>query len=145
LAKGIVIKSTGNISLVKTEEGRYINCRIKGAYRIMDIKATNPVTVGDVVHFTISNDGTVMIHDIEERRNYIIRKASNLSKQYQLIAANIDTAWIVASLVSPRTFTEFIDRFLVSAEAYRIPVSIIFNKIDIYDEPELKELEDLLP
>ena len=99
----------------------------------MGIKATNPLTVGDRVSFTLNFDGTGKITGIEERKNYIIRRASNLSKKYQLIAANIDQAWLMASLIKPKTFLEFIDRFLVSAQAFRIPVNIIFNKIDIYD------------
>lgn len=144
LQKGLVIKSTGSWFTVKTETGIVINCKIKGNYRIKDIKATNPVTVGDWVTFDVNKDGTGMINDIEDRKNYIIRRSSNLSKQYQLIAANIDHAWIMASLIKPKTFLEFIDRFLVSAEAYRIPVSIIFNKIDIYDKNLSEELKSII-
>jgi ribosome biogenesis GTPase / thiamine phosphate phosphatase len=144
LEKGLVIKSTGSWFTVKSENNRLINCKIKGTFRIRDLKSTNPVTVGDRVHFTVNEDGTGMIYEIDERKNYIIRRSSNLSKQYQLIAANIDQAWIIASLINPKTFLEFIDRFLVSAEAYRIPVKIIFNKIDLYNEGLLEELDEVM-
>ena len=144
MERGFVIKSTGSWFTVKSENGLLVNCKIKGTYRIKDIKSTNPVTVGDHVTFIVNDDNTGIIVSIDERKNYIIRRASNLSKQYQLLAANIDRAWIIASLKNPQTFLEFIDRFLVSAEAYRIPVSIIFNKIDLLDEFSLNELENLI-
>ena len=144
MQKGLVIKSTGSWFTVKSETGQVINCKIKGNYRIKDIKATNPVTVGDKVQFLFNDDGTGIINGIEDRKNYIIRRSSNLSKRYQLIAANIDQAWIIASLIKPKTFLEFIDRFLVSAEAYRIPVSIIFNKIDLYDKYLIEELQAII-
>ena len=121
-----------------------VRCGIRGKFRIKGIRATNPVAVGDMVHFE-RNQGeeTGTIISIGKRSNYIIRRSSNLSKEYQLLACNVDTAWLIVSLVSPRTFTAFIDRFLVSTEAYRIPVVLIFNKIDLYGEEEMLELEEL--
>jgi ribosome biogenesis GTPase len=144
LKKGIVVKSTGSWYLVKDEENNFFSCKIKGKYRIQGIRATNPVAVGDRVGFSLNqNENTGQISLIEERKNYIIRRASNLSKEYQLIAANVDQAWLLVSLISPKTFPEFIDRFLVSAEAYSIPTNIIFNKIDLYGEEENKTLKEL--
>lgn len=143
MKKGIVVKSTGSWYLVKDEEKNFYSCKIKGKYRIHGIRATNPVAVGDQVRFILNlNEDTGMITHIEERKNYIIRRSSNLSKEYQLIAANVDQAWLLVSLISPKTFPEFIDRFLVSAEAYSIPTSIVFNKIDLYGEEENKELKE---
>lgn len=141
--KGRVIKTTGSWYSVQAtgEEADIINCKIKGNYRIKGIKATNPVAVGDYVEYLLNQDGTGVIISIEERKNYIIRRSSNLSKQYQLIASNIDLAWLLVSMVSPKTMPEFIDRFLVSAEAYRIPVNIIFNKTDLVAGEMEEELE----
>lgn len=119
-------------------------CGIRGKFRIKGIRATNPVAVGDYVSFErAAEGGTGTIVSIAQRSNYIIRRSSNLSKEYQLLACNVDLAWLMISLVSPRTHTAFIDRFLVSAEAYRIPVILIFNKIDLYKEDEIRELEEL--
>ena len=132
---GIVIKSTGSWFKVKAEDRKIINCKIKGSFRTKGIRATNPITVGDIVDFIRNTDNTTgLISHLHSRKNYIIRRSSNLSKEYQLIAANIDTAWIVATLTAPKTLTGFIDRFLVTAEAYRIQSKIIFNKIDLYDD-----------
>jgi ribosome biogenesis GTPase len=145
LEKGIVIKSTGSWYTVKTDTGKTFNCKIRGSYRIKGIRATSPVAVGDrVVISGIEKDNVAVIEKIEERKNYMIRRASNLSKEYQLIASNIDQAWLIVSLVSPKTFLEFIDRFLVTAQAYSIPACIIFNKTDIYSEEILQELEKLV-
>ena len=145
MEKGIVIKSTGSWYTVKTEAGQTYNCKIRGTYRIKGIRATSPVAVGDrVVISGTEKDSTSVIEKIEDRKNYMIRRASNLSKEYQLIASNIDQAWIIASLVSPKTFLEFIDRFLVTAEAYRISASVIFNKTDLYSPALLQELEQLI-
>ena len=131
--KGTVIKSTGSQYLVKIEDERIIPCSIKGKFRIKGIRATNPVAVGDHVGFEWLEDETGgIITSIKERSNYIIRKSSNLSKEYQLLATNVDVAWLMISMTLPRTLTPFIDRFLVSAEAYRIPVIILFNKTDLY-------------
>ncbi len=144
MKKGIVIKSTGSWYTVKGEDRKVVNCKIRGTYRIRGIRATNPVTVGDRVLFRQENDGTGMITHIEERKNYIIRRSPKLSKEYQLIAANIDQAWLMVTLYAPRTFPEFIDRFLVTAEAYSIPVSLLFNKTDLYGESLKMEMEELI-
>lgn len=141
--KGRVIKTTGSWYSVQSTgvEGDIVNCKIKGNYRIKGIRATNPVAVGDYVEYLLNQDGTGVIISIQERKNYLIRRSSNLSKQYQLIASNIDLAWLLVSLVSPKTLPEFIDRYLVSAEAYRIPVNIIFNKTDLAKGELEEELE----
>lgn len=142
--KGIVIKSTGSQFLVKLENGRIIPCGIRGKFRIKGIRATNPVAVGDHVGFEwLEDNSSGIITSIDERSNYIIRRASNLAKEYQLLAANVDLAWLMISMILPRTLTPFIDRFLVSAEAYRIPVIILFNKTDLYGAAEKEEMEQL--
>jgi ribosome biogenesis GTPase len=138
---GLVIKNTGSQYIVKTDEGSLIDCRIKGNFRLKGIRSTNPVAVGDRVVLTEPVDGIAYITDIEERRNYIIRKASNLSKQSHIIAANVDQAALVVTLRHPETSTTFIDRFLAGAEAYRVPVIIIFNKVDLLDEEDRHLLE----
>lgn len=142
--KGTVIKSTGSQYLVKIEDERIIPCSIRGKFRIKGIRATNPVAVGDHVVFEWMEDGSGgIITSIKERSNYIIRKSSNLSKEYQLLASNVDLVWLMISMTHPRTLTPFIDRFLVSAEAYRIPVIILFNKTDLYGLSELEEMKYL--
>lgn len=144
MKEGIVIKSTGSRYTVKTADGAIVPCGIRGKFRIKGIRATNPVAVGDRVRFEMSVDeeaGTII--SIGKRSNYIIRRASNLSKEYQLLACNVDLTWLMVSLVSPRTHTAFIDRFLASAEAYRIPVILLFNKTDLYGEGELAEMQEL--
>lgn len=144
MEKGVVIKSTGSWFTVKSADKRIIPCSIKGRFRIKGIRATNPVAVGDNVRFELSEDRkTGIITNIEERTNYIIRRSSNLSKEYQLLACNVDLAWLMISMILPRTLTAFIDRFLVSAEAYRIPVIILFNKTDLYGQGEMEEMEEL--
>lgn len=144
MEKGIVFKSTGSRYIVKTNNGDFINCTIKGKFRMSDIKSTNPIAVGDHVVFTMDADNNMgVISEIEERKNYIIRKASNLSKQSHIIASNIDQALLLVTVNYPITTTVFIDRFLASAEAYRIPVKIIFNKIDRYDEAHQKSVNEL--
>jgi len=133
--KGTVHITTGSWYRVITADGERFECKIKGKFRIKGIKTTNPITVGDVVDFDLLPDGkTGLISNIHERKNCIIRRSVNLSHQSQLIAANIDRAFLVVSLLQPRTPFGFIDRFLVTAEAYFIPATIIFNKVDIYDE-----------
>ena len=144
MKKGLVIKSTGSWFYVRDPDGVTTACKIKGNYRIKGIRATNPLAVGDSVTFRPMEDGTGLITHIEDRKNYIIRRASNLSKDYQLIASNIDQAFLMVSLYQPKSLLAFIDRFLVSAEAFRIPVVILFNKIDIYPEEEQKELHELI-
>ena len=141
--KGIVIKSTGSWYTVRIENGGLIEARIQGKFRIQGIKTTNPVAVGDHVVMSKENDGTAVINTIVPRKNYIIRKSINLSKRAHIIAANVDQAFLIVTLSQPKTLTAFIDRFLVSAEAYHIPVIIVFNKIDIYNSTEKKELEFL--
>jgi ribosome biogenesis GTPase len=144
LEKGLVIKSTGSWYTVRLPNGQIVPCGIRGKFRIKGIRATNPVAVGDHVGFEWSEDKTTgIITSIEKRSNYIIRKSSNLSKEYQLLACNVDVAWLMVSLVLPRTLTPFIDRFLVSAEAYRIPVIILFNKTDLYEKPARDEMNYL--
>jgi ribosome biogenesis GTPase len=137
--KGLVLKSTGALYSVKSEDNQIISCKIKGKLRILDIKSTNPVSVGDYVEYELIGSNEGVITNILDRKNYLIRKSSNLSKQSHIIAANIDEAFLVVTLAFPETSFEFIDRFLASAEAYRIPVTIVLNKIDIYHET-LKEL-----
>jgi ribosome biogenesis GTPase len=144
LGEGTVIKSTGRWYTVKNADGEIINCGIRGKFRIKGIRATNPVAVGDRVRFEYDGDRTKgIITFIEERTNYIIRRSSNLSREYQLLASNVDQAWLMISMVLPHTFTAFIDRFLVSAEAYRIPVIVLFNKTDLYGEEEKAEMKEL--
>lgn len=135
--KGLVVKNTGSWYQVKTEDGRLIDCKIKGNFRLKGIKSTNPIAVGDNVDIDINNEGTAFITRIEDRKNYIVRKSSNLSKQSHILAANIDQAMLVITIAYPETSTVFIDRFLATAEAYRIPVVIVINKIDRYDESDL--------
>lgn len=144
--KGVVAKSTGSWFLVRKDGSKsYINCKIKGKFRIEGIKSTNPVCVGDHVIFSLLPDNeTGIITDIEERHNYIIRKATKLSKQSHIIAANIDQAILIATMINPRTSTGFIDRFLVTAEAYHIPSVIIFNKLDLYDQEVLQKLNKII-
>ena len=142
--KGTVIKSTGSQYLVKIGNGEIVPCSIRGVFRIKGIRATNPVAVGDRVGFEWAEDKSGgVITSIEERSNYIIRRSSNLAKEYQLLASNVDLAWLMVSMIMPRTLTPFIDRFLVSAEAYRIPVIILFNKTDLYGPSEKDEMEHL--
>ena len=141
--KGIVYKSTGSWYTVKAEDGKFYNCRIKGKFRIKGIKNTNPVAVGDYVEFDLEEniDEVIgVIKHIEERENYIIRKSVNLSKQTHIIAANIDVAFLLVTLNNPPTFTTFIDRFLVTAEAYGIKAVLLFNKVDAYSQEEKDEI-----
>ncbi len=128
--KGLVIKNTGSWYQVKTEDGRTIECKIKGNFRLKGIRSTNPIAVGDYVQIIINNEGTAFISEIEDRKNYIIRRASNLSKQSHILAANLDQCMLIVTINYPETSTIFIDRFLATAEAYRVPVKLIFNKID---------------
>lgn len=133
---GLVIKNTGYWYTVLTDEGETIDCKIKGNFRLKGIRSTNPVAVGDFVTILPNQEGTAFITAIDDRRNYIIRKSQNLSKQSHIIAANVDQACLVVTIAHPETSTTFIDRFLASAEAYRVPVILIFNKTDILDEDE---------
>jgi len=143
--KGLVIKNTGSWYVVRTDDGQFFDCKVKGNFRLRGIRSTNPVAVGDRVSITPGSDGqTALIDDIEERKNYIIRKASNLSKQSHIIAANVDQAALIVTVSHPETSTTFIDRFLASAEAYRVPVVLIFNKTDIYSEDDTRYLAALI-
>lgn len=146
LIKGTVYKSTGSWYRVKARNGTFYDCRIKGRFRMDGIKSTNPVAVGDKVYFKVEKKGdeTIgIIQRIDERENYIIRKSVNLSKQTHIIAANIDLAFLLVTLDNPPTFTTFIDRFLVTAEAYEVEAVLLFNKIDTYDEEQLLEVKFL--
>ena len=143
MTQGTVYKSTGSWYLVKTRDN-FLECRIKGKIRLKDISTTNPIAVGDHVIFELENDGNGIISDILPRANYIIRKSVNLSKQHHIIASNIDISVLVVTLNNPTTSKNFIDRFLVSCQAYDIPVIIAFNKIDTYTEEENNELEKLI-
>jgi len=139
--KGLVIKSTGSWYQVVSDTGKQVDCRIQGKFRMKDIKTTNPIAVGDRVEFELEPElETGVITHLEDRKNYIIRKSVNLSKQAQIIAANLDQAFLIVTLASPRTSLGFIDRFLVTAEAYDIPASIIFNKLDLFSEEGLEIL-----
>lgn len=140
---GVVYKSTGSWYLVKSADGDFYQCRIKGKFRIKGIKTTNPIAVGDQVDFHLEDSGDGVISHIHPRRNYIIRRSVNLSKQTHIIASNIDVAFLVITWNNPPTFTTFIDRFLVTAQAYRIPVVLLFNKVDLYDEQELAQVKYL--
>jgi len=140
--KALVIKSTGSWYDVEAENGNLYKCRIKGKFRTKQIKSTNPVVVGDYVEI-VSEDENWMINKLYERKNKIVRRSVNLSKQTHIIAANIDQAILMITLKSPETFTAFIDRFLVSAQAFGVEVILLFNKIDIYDKSTLLELENL--
>lgn len=124
-------------------DGSLIECRVKGNFRLKGIRSTNPVAVGDHVRYDVRDDGTAYIVEILERKNYIVRKASNLSKQSHILAANLDLCFLIVTISHPATATTFIDRFLAAAEAYRVPVVLVFNKIDIYDSSEREELEYL--
>ena len=139
MIQGTVYKSTGSWYLVKSQD-KFFECRIKGKIRLKDISTTNPIAVGDLVMFDIENDGKGIISDILPRTNYIIRKSVNLSKQRHIIASNIDISVLVVTLNNPNTSSNFIDRFLVSCQAYDIPVIIAFNKIDSYSEVDRFEL-----
>lgn len=144
--KGTVYKSTGSWYTVKSDNGKFYECRIKGKFRIEGIKSTNPVAVGDRVYFDVETKGdeTIgIIHSIDERDNYIIRRSVKLSKQTHIIAANIDIAFLLVTLNNPVTFTTFIDRFLVTAEAYDIEAVLLFNKVDSCSEEELTEVKYL--
>lgn len=144
LDKGLVIRNTGSWYVVKTDSGLSVECKIKGNFRLKGIRSTNPVAVGDRVQISGTESGNSFITEIEDRKNYIIRRASNLSKQSHIIAANLDLCLLVVTVNYPETSTTFIDRFLASAEAYRVPVSIVFNKVDRYTEDELRYLEGLI-
>ena len=143
---GLVYKSTGSWYTVKTDFGAIYQCRMKGKFRMKDIKSTNPIAVGDVVDFeleTKNDETTGIINSIHDRKNYIVRKSVNLSKQTHIIASNIDQVFLLITIDNPQTFTSFIDRFLVTTEAYSIKTILLFNKIDTYSEDALNEMKYL--
>ena len=141
LMQGVVIKSTGSWYIVKTDDGALLNCRIRGKFRMQDIKSTNPIVVGDKVLLSQEED-SFLIDELFDRKNIIVRKSVNLSKQTHILASNIDQAILVVTMQSPHTSTGFIDRFLVSAQAYGVDVVILFNKTDLYDKATLVLLEE---
>ena len=141
---GLVIRNTGSWYTVHTDDNRSVECKIKGSFRLKGIRSTNPVVIGDNVEIEENNEGTAFITDIYERRNYMIRRASNLSKQSHILAANIDIAALIVTVNYPRTTTVFIDRFLATAEAYRVAALLIFNKTDIYDAGDTEYLNALI-
>ena len=142
--RGLVIKNTGSWYQVKTDDGQLVDCKIKGNFRLKGIRSTNPIAVGDYVNIIKNNEGTAFINEIEDRKNYIIRRASNLSKQSHILAANLDQCMLIITINYPETSTIFIDRFLATAEAYRIPVKLIFNKTDRYNEDEIRYMDGLI-
>ena len=142
--RGLVIKNTGSWYQVKTEDEKLVDCKIKGNFRLKGIRSTNPIAVGDYVHIIVNNEGTAFINEIEDRKNYIIRRASNLSKQSHILAANLDQCMLIITINYPETSTIFIDRFLATAEAYRVPVKLIFNKIDRYSEEDTRYMDALI-
>lgn len=149
--KGLVVKTTGSWFTVEDEQGKLFDCKVKGNFRIKGIKSTNPVAVGDRVNFLIQNEAKTKkrekngwITSIEERKNYIIRRSPNLSKQSHIIAANIDQAILLVTITAPVTTTLFIDRYLASAEAYSIPVLLVFNKTDLYDSEDTIVMKNLI-
>jgi ribosome biogenesis GTPase len=146
LEKGLVIKSTGSLySLKNTKTSEIITCNIRGKLRIKGIKSTNPVAVGDMVEYYFPENSEIgVIKNILERKNYIIRKSTNLSKQSHILAANIDQAILMITIAYPETYPVFIDRFLISAEAYNIPAKLIFNKIDLFNDKQNAYLNELI-
>ncbi|MFT3752952.1 MAG: ribosome small subunit-dependent GTPase A [Paludibacter sp.] len=142
--KGLVVKNTGSWYQVKTDDGELTECKIKGNFRMKEIRSTNPIAVGDWVEFEKTVDGAAMIHTIVDRKNYIVRRSSNLSKQFQILAANLDLVVLVVTVNYPETSLVFIDRFLATAEAYRVPACIVFNKIDCYSKEEAEYLDGLV-
>ena len=141
--EGLIIKSTGSSYLVHFADGREAECHIKGNFRIRGIRSTNPVAVGDYVEVSTLPDGTHWITDVCERRNYIVRRSTNLSKQSHILAANIDQVALIVTINHPATSTTFIDRFLATCEAYRVPAVLLFNKTDLLNEEEKQTLSDL--
>ena len=141
--EGLVVKNTGSWYTVLTDDGQLIDSKIKGNFRLKGIRSTNPVAVGDRVKLVVNREGTAFISEIQDRRNYIIRKSQNLSKQSHIIAANVDMALLVVTVNYPQTSTTFIDRFLASAEAYRVPVVLLFNKTDLLNDDE-RRYQDMM-
>lgn len=144
MERGVVLKSTGSSYKVLLEGGNIIDCSVKGKLRIRELRITNPIAVGDTVLFEIDHkNNSGIITEIVDRRNYILRKATNLSKHSQIIAANIDQVFLMITIILPETPVEFIDRFLITAEAYRVPAKIIINKTDLYKEDDIAKMKYL--
>ena len=141
---GLVIKNTGSWVTVRLDDGETVNCRMRGVLRLKGLRCTNPVAVGDVVDIEEHSGDSPVVADIQPRKNYIIRRASNLSKEFQIIAANLDQAVLVATIFNPETSTTFIDRFLATAEAYQVPAVLVFNKIDLLITEESRQYLDEL-
>lgn len=141
---GLIIKNTGSWYTVKTDDGRIVECKVKGNFRLKGIRSTSPVAVGDYVDIIMNAEGTALISAIDDRKNYIIRKSSNLSKQSQIIAANLDQALLIITIKQPETSTTFIDRFLAGAEAYRVPVVLVFNKTDLLNDDERRYQQQMV-
>ena len=141
---GLIIKNTGSWYTVKTDDGRIVESKVKGNFRLKGIRSTSPVAVGDYVDIIMNPEGTALISAIDDRKNYIIRKASNLSKQSQIIAANLDQALLIITIKQPETSTTFIDRFLAGAEAYRVPVVLVFNKTDLLNDDECRYQQQMI-
>ena len=142
MINGVVYRSTGSWYDVKLEDGTFIKSRIKGKFRTKGLRTTNPLAVGDYVHLIKNDIGEYIVDEIQERKNYIIRKSVNLSKEAHIIASNIDLAVLLVTISNPATATGFIDRFTVTAEAYHIPLHIVFNKVDLYDDRDKKTLHE---
>ena len=144
--RGLVLKSTGKWYTVELQDGSRVSCRIRGKLRLEGLKSTNPIAVGDQVFLndSVDDEGNRMIEDFEKRRNSIVRKSTNLSKQTQILAANVDKAYLLITIHSPVTHLAFIDRFLVSAESYRIPTTLLFNKMDLCSEDDLEYVDALI-
>ena len=141
---GLVVRNTGSWYTVRTDDGSLIDCKVKCNFRLKGIRSTNPVAIGDHVEMIPQPDHTALITSIDERKNYIIRKASNLSKQSHIIADNLDQAFLLVTVSHPETSTIFIDRFLATAEAYRVPVCLLINKTDLYNEDETRYMHALI-
>lgn len=142
--KGLVIKNTGNAYIVRTEDGSDVECKAKGRFRLKGIRSTSPVVVGDNVRIDLNSENISYITEIFDRKNYIVRRASNLSKLVHILAANIDQALLFVTVKSPETSTVFIDRFLIAAEAYSVPVCLVFNKIDLCDQDDMDYIDSLM-
>ena len=142
--KGLVVKNTGSWYQVKTEDNRLVEAKLKGNFRLKDIQSTNPISIGDRVLIEENQEGTAFIYEIEDRKNYMVRRSPNLSKQSHIIAANLDQAFLIVTVNYPITTTTFIDRFLATTEAYQIPVSLFFNKIDRYNHEDREYMDALI-
>lgn len=137
--KGLVIKNTGSWVTVRLDDGNTVNCKMRGVFRLKGLRCTNPVAVGDIVQVEDKGGDAPVVGAIEPRKNYIIRRSSNLSKEFQIIAANLDQAVLVATILHPETSTTFIDRFLATAEAYQVPAILVFNKVDLLITEESRQ------